>query len=149
MYLLLVKCCYNSRKYLRSICFFPVNKYKQNTSFVILYIMNWNPITQLEELNAINEASFLQKVLIFKHSTRCNISSGALNRLERNWNDENDSTKLKPYFLDLISFRAISTEIAQKWGIEHQSPQVLIIENGKCVYSSTHFDIHYDEIIAL
>ncbi len=111
--------------------------------------MNWNKLTQLEELNTINEASFSQKIMVFKHSTRCSISSGALNRLERNWNDEIDSAKIKPYYLDLIGFRAISNEISSKWGVEHQSPQVLIIENGKCIYTTTHFEINYEEITAL
>ncbi|MES2727466.1 MAG: bacillithiol system redox-active protein YtxJ [Bacteroidota bacterium] len=111
--------------------------------------MNWNQLTQVAELNTINEESNSQKILVFKHSTRCNISSSALNRLERNWNDTTDSAKLKPYYLDLIAHRDISAEIASKWNIEHESPQVLVIKNGKCIYNNSHLGIDYEELMAL
>jgi bacillithiol system protein YtxJ len=87
--------------------------------------------------------------MIFKHSTRCSISSSALNRVERNWNNEQDDVKVKPFYLDLIAYRNISNEIAKKWNIEHQSPQVLIIKKGACIYTETHMGINYEEIINL
>lgn len=109
--------------------------------------MNWNKITQISELDEINNLSLKNRILVFKHSTRCSISASALNRLERNWNNEIDDLKIIPYFLDLIAFRNISNEIASKWNIEHQSPQVLIIENGICVYNNSHMGISYEEIL--
>jgi bacillithiol system protein YtxJ len=111
--------------------------------------MEWNKLNELEQLEEINKASFEAPVMIFKHSTRCSISSSALNRVERNWNNEQDDIKVKPYYLDLISYRNVSNEIAKKWNIEHQSPQVLIIKNGTCIYTETHMAINYDEIINL
>lgn len=111
--------------------------------------MNWNQLTQLAELNTINEESNSQKILLFKHSTRCSISSGALNRLERNWNDAIDNEKLKPYYLDLIAHRDISNGIANKWNIEHESPQVLVIEKGKCIYNNSHLGIDYEELMSI
>lgn len=109
--------------------------------------MEWNKLSEIEQLEEINKASFEAPVMIFKHSTRCNISSSALNRVERNWNNEQDDVKVKPYYLDLIAYRNISNEIAKKWDIEHQSPQVLVIKNGTCIYTETHMGINYDEII--
>ena len=64
--------------------------------------MNWNKLIDISELENINNLSNVHKVLVFKHSTRCSISSSALNRLERNWKDE-DSEKLSPYYLDLLN----------------------------------------------
>jgi bacillithiol system protein YtxJ len=63
--------------------------------------MEWTELNNISQLDEINNVSNNEKVLIFKHSTRCSISSSALNRLERNWNNEKDSVKLKPYYLAL------------------------------------------------
>ncbi len=111
--------------------------------------MKWNNITSIDQLDEIMNVSNNGKVMIFKHSTRCSISSSALNRMERNWSNDVDDLKTKPFYLDLIAYRNISNEIAQKWSIEHQSPQVLIIENGKCIYNESHMGIDYNEIINL
>jgi bacillithiol system protein YtxJ len=111
--------------------------------------MEWNKLNEIEQLEDINKASFEAPIMIFKHSTRCSISSSALSRVERNWNNEVDDLKTKPFYLDLIAYRNISNEVAQKWSIEHQSPQVLIIENGKCIYNESHMGIDYNENINL
>jgi bacillithiol system protein YtxJ len=107
--------------------------------------MNWNELTQVDQLRTIIEESKTQPVVIFKHSTSCSISKTSLNRLERNWKQE-ELGAYKAYYLDLLSHRAISTAIAQKFSVEHQSPQVLIIENGKSVYDQSHLAIDYTSI---
>lgn len=107
--------------------------------------MNWNTLNKPEMLAEVKEFSKTQKVLIFKHSTSCNISSTALNRLERAWKNE-EMTHIKPYFLDLLRFREISNQIAQEFGITHQSPQVIIIENEKAIFDASHLDINYAEL---
>lgn len=110
--------------------------------------MDWNQLDNAAKLAAIKEESNTQKVLIFKHSTRCSISTMALGRLERSWKD-NEMTALKPYYLDLLNFRSISNQIAEDFGITHESPQVLVIENGQCVYHASHSDIDYKELKSL
>lgn len=107
--------------------------------------MNWIKLTALEQLEQIKEESKEHPVLIFKHSTSCSISNASLNRLERNWNPE-EVGKLKAYFLDLLSYRNISNAIAEQFNVPHQSPQVLLIEDGKAVNDWSHFDINYKEI---
>ncbi len=109
--------------------------------------MNWNKLEDAGQLAAINEESKTGKVMLFKHSTRCSISSMALNRIESNWKDS-DNQLVKPYYLDLIAHRDISNLIAEQYGVEHQSPQVLIISNGKCIYHESHNNIRYTDIIA-
>ncbi len=84
--------------------------------------------------------------MIFKHSSRCSTSRTMLDRLARKWKEE-ETSHLKPYFLDLISFREISNTIANEFDVPHESPQVLIIENGRSVYDRSHFDIDYDQIL--
>ncbi len=110
--------------------------------------MNWNKLESVDQLKTIDEESKDKKVLILKHSTRCSISSTALDRLERNWKEE-DSRKIKPYYLDLLAHRGISNEISSTYKVLHQSPQVLLIANGICIYHASHLDINYNEIMQL
>lgn len=109
--------------------------------------MNWNSLTDIAQLESIDKESQNGPVLILKHSTRCSISSAALSRLERKWQDA-DNEKIKPYYLDLLNHRDISNAIADRYQIMHQSPQALIIKDGKCVFTETHMSISYDDIIA-
>lgn len=110
--------------------------------------MLWHHLTDRSQLNALINISKEQSaqgltVLLFKHSTRCSISSMALHRLESKW----ESTSLiKPYLLDLLSYREISNEIAQIFGVEHASPQVLLIKDGQCFYDASHSNISYNAI---
>lgn len=108
--------------------------------------MNWNTIHSAADLEAIKQASHQQPVLIFKHSTRCSISATALSRLERRW-DSGRASSLMPCFLDLIAYRSVSNQIAQDFGVQHESPQVLLIYQGACVYHASHLDIAFDDII--
>lgn len=109
--------------------------------------MKWNNLTHLEELHSIQRESQQTPVIIFKHSTRCSISRTALSRLERQWNDVEMET-VKAYYLDLLSFREISNQIAGYFNVEHESPQVLVIRNGKVVFHRSHLGIDYDSIKA-
>ena len=112
--------------------------------------MNWLPIIaeqQLMDVNLLSEQSALKAVLIYKHSTRCSISSAALGRLERSW--KFSDSEVPTYFLDLLAHRDISNKIESLYGISHQSPQILLIKNGKCIYTSSHSDIYFSDIEAV
>ena len=109
--------------------------------------MNWIELKTLTQLEQLREKSKEKTALIFKHSTSCSISRTALSRLERNWNEQ-ELPQIMPYYLDLLSFRPVSNSIAESFEVEHQSPQVLIIRNGKSVYNRSHFDIDYRSIKA-
>ncbi|MCU0446974.1 MAG: bacillithiol system redox-active protein YtxJ [Microscillaceae bacterium] len=107
--------------------------------------MNWKKLDKPEILAELTELSYQQKVLIFKHSTRCAISTMALSRLERAWQND-EMTQMQPYFLDLLNYRALSNQIAEDFGVEHQSPQVLVIEKGKVVFHNSHNAISYQDL---
>ncbi|MGB0521935.1 MAG: bacillithiol system redox-active protein YtxJ [Flammeovirgaceae bacterium] len=107
--------------------------------------MNWKTINSEASLEEVKAASHKQRILIFKHSTRCSISAMALNRMERAWN-ESEMQGLTPYFLDLIAYRPISNKVAADFGVQHESPQVLVIENGECIYNTSHMGINYQEL---
>jgi bacillithiol system protein YtxJ len=102
--------------------------------------MNWTKLTDLAQLDTIDAASNTKPILIFKHSTRCSISSTALARMERGWTPEL-SAHHTAYYLDLLAHRSISNTIAQRYDLQHESPQVLVIRDGTCVYSASHLAI--------
>lgn len=97
--------------------------------------MNWNYIENLDQINEVKEKSFCKLQLIFKHSTRCIISKMALKNFE---NDFMLDGVIDVYFLDLIAYREISNKIADEFGITHQSPQILLIKDGKVIYNESH-----------
>lgn len=105
--------------------------------------INWIQLTDLSQLNEIQEISFQKPVIIFKHSTTCSISRMALKNFEREYELQN---KVEAYFLDLLNFRAISNEIAAKFNVVHQSPQLLLIKNGKSVYDVSHDGIDAEKL---
>ena len=109
--------------------------------------MNWITLKSPDQLEALRAESKNQTIVIFKHSTRCSISSMSLDRLLRNWK-QGDEEKVEPYYLDLISFRALSDQIEDEFGVEHASPQVILVKDGKAVYDNSHFGISYSEIFS-
>lgn len=111
--------------------------------------MNWNKLTTDEELQNASFLSETKPILIFKHSSRCAISDRVFENFEMEWelNSENNHEQIEPYFLDLIKYRSISNEIARKFNVVHESPQVLVIKNGKSIYAESHGYIRMEEIL--
>jgi len=105
--------------------------------------MNWILLTTEIQLHQLIEHSATKPQAIFKHSTRCSISSMAKNRLERNY----QPADIDFYFLDLLAHRALSLKIAEVLNVTHESPQVLLIKNGRCIYDESHTGISMDEIV--
>lgn len=105
----------------------------------------WQPLTQPEQLQEIVRESHEQPVLIFKHSTSWSISAAAKGKIKRQWADPGlPDTKL--YYLDLLRFRPLSTEIAQRFGVQHESPQLLLIRDGECQYNASHMGIRLSDV---
>jgi bacillithiol system protein YtxJ len=106
--------------------------------------MNWHPINSLDQLEHIKSASYITPQVIFKHSTTCSISRMALDRFERAATPE----KVDFHYLDLLNYKAISNEIASFFQVHHESPQVILIKNGECIYDESHYGIMMDELIS-
>jgi bacillithiol system protein YtxJ len=105
--------------------------------------MNWIQLTDLGQLNEISMLSNEKPVIIFKHSTRCSISRMALKQFE---NEFDLKDEVEVYLLDLLEHRDISNEIATRFNVYHQSPQLLLIKEGKSVYDVSHSDIDAGEL---
>ncbi|MBI2730320.1 MAG: bacillithiol system redox-active protein YtxJ [Sphingobacteriales bacterium] len=103
----------------------------------------WKELSDPNQLEILISDSSVKPQVIFKHSTRCNTSSVTKNRIERGF-DSNNS--LDFYLLDLIKHRNISHKVADIFKVYHESPQILLIKNGECVYDESHLAINVDEI---
>ena len=108
--------------------------------------MDWiqlNSPEQLAHIKSISSQLDTLPIAIFKHSTRCSISSMALSRLERG--ELKSTTKIPFYYLDLLAHRNLSNQIATDFGVMHESPQLLLIKNGECIYKASHSEVTYPD----
>ncbi len=103
----------------------------------------WIPLTSEEQLADI--AAQDRHSLIFKHSTRCSVSSMAkkIITLEEPLIPDGVSC----YFLDLIRYRPISDRIADIWQVRHESPQLLLVKGSQCVHHASHNAIHVADFV--
>ena len=100
----------------------------------------WMALNDLEQLKAIESKSKTKAQVIFKHSTRCGISSMVMRQFVSNYDlSEND---IDLYYLDLLSYRSISDAIAETFQVLHESPQLLVIKNGIVVRYASHSDVN-------
>jgi bacillithiol system protein YtxJ len=107
--------------------------------------MEWKTLSGSEQIDQIIQESFLKPVAIFKHSTRCSISHMAKGRLER----ELAPDGIDFYYLDLLTYRPISSAIAERFQVHHESPQIIVFKNGEVVYDESHMAIQMQEIASL
>ncbi|MBM3451602.1 MAG: bacillithiol system redox-active protein YtxJ [Bacteroidetes bacterium] len=106
----------------------------------------WKELSNENSIHQLLDESQERPILIFKHSTRCSISSMALSRFERDWDCNKD---VGLYFLDLLNFRNLSNVIADTLKVIHQSPQVIVIKKSEVVYQESHNGIDAREIAKL
>ncbi len=101
--------------------------------------IKWIPLTSLEQLKEIKAQSKKETVAIFKHSTRCGISSMVIKRFVASFDESLKDFKI--YYLDLLSYREISSEIGYEFQVLHESPQLLVIKNEEVVAHASHYEI--------
>jgi bacillithiol system protein YtxJ len=106
--------------------------------------LDWIEVSSLEELDQAIEESGDKPAVFFKHSTRCSISSMALNRFESDWKE---GTEGLLYFIDLIKNRDVSNMLSEKADVYHQSPQVIVLKDKEAIYNASHSAISATEII--
>ncbi|MDG1039587.1 MAG: bacillithiol system redox-active protein YtxJ [Polaribacter sp.] len=109
--------------------------------------VHWVSITDISQLDALTEASKAETVLIFKHSTRCGISKMVFRQFEKSF--KTFDKIITVYYLDLLNYREISDEIAARFQVFHQSPQLIVLKNGVMVANASHYDILELEYVSL
>ncbi|MEX2597764.1 MAG: bacillithiol system redox-active protein YtxJ [Salibacteraceae bacterium] len=105
----------------------------------------WQRLKAVSDLKSIDETSYQIPVAILKHSTRCSRSAFAKERLANSYHLP--TSKFAFYYLDLLQYREVSNAITRQYGIPHQSPQLIIIRNGKAVFDTSHEDISMKPLI--
>jgi bacillithiol system protein YtxJ len=107
--------------------------------------MSWKALTHAHQLDEIDKLSATRTQVLFKHSTRCSISVMSLGRLDRSTFPQD----IDFYLLDLLKYRDISNEIADRYKVYHESPQALVIKNAECILDLSHLEINMDDIIGV
>lgn len=96
-------------------------------------------LTTSRQLKELKDKSHSCSQIVFKHSTQCSLSAGAYKKLHK--------SNISPiWYLDLLSYRDISDQIAKDYMITHHSPQILIINKGQVIYDESHQAIEIDTI---
>ena len=98
-------------------------------------VLPWKNLTEVSQLSEIERLSLGKTQVIFKHSTRCGISSMVMNQFIDAFDVDSN---LDLYYLDLLNYREVSNETGYKFQVMHQSPQLLVIKNGVVVMHASH-----------
>lgn len=107
----------------------------------------WNLIESEKDLEEAIKKSYSRKIAIFKHSTSCFISKTVLKNFEKEIEEAEEHGAIL-YYLDLLAHRDISNKIAEDFGIRHESPQLIVIQNGDEVNNASHQDITLKQIVS-
>ena len=105
----------------------------------------WTDLREATQLDRLIADSDTKPQVIFKHSTRCSISRVALSRFDR-ISPTNEGAVF--HLLDLLQHRPLSQSITERFGISHESPQLLVIKKGICSYHANHLEIEPEEVFA-
>ena len=106
---------------------------------------SWNTLDSDQGLDNIIEESRIKPQLILKHSTSCSISHIAKMRLDESLDEL--QKHLDCHYLDLLRYRSISNRISNELNLHHESPQILVVNQGEVTYDESHLDISMKDII--
>ena len=106
--------------------------------------MHWIHLTGEEQLQHIVVKSQEKPQIIFKYSSHCLSSDIVLRKLQEKCCPESADF----YFLDLLTYRSLSDKVTSLFHVHHESPQVLLISDGECVYEESHLAINAAELLA-
>ena len=101
--------------------------------------IKWENLTDVSQLDEIINESDKKIIVIFKMSTRCGVSRMAFNTFENDFHYTEEEVKC--YYLDILNYRAVSNEIASRFKIIHESPQLLVLKSGRVIDNESHGNI--------
>jgi bacillithiol system protein YtxJ len=107
--------------------------------------MMWNTIESEEQFKHALDESYKVNVVLYKHSPTCGISAAALERLESGFSEQLGN-QIDLYYIDVLQSRTLSRHIADVMGVRHQSPQMLLIKDGKVIFHNSHYDVGWERI---
>ena len=93
----------------------------------------FSPVSDAAALERLFERSNTEPVLLFKHSNSCPISARAYRQMQE--------VKTPVALIVVQTDRELSREVAARTGVRHETPQALVLRNGRAVWAASHFDI--------
>lgn len=93
------------------------------------------------ELDELLRGSRERDLWLFKHSTRCGASAYALLELEKFLREHGDALDATVRLLEVPRQRELSDAVAERTGVRHQSPQLLVLRDGKVIWQASHWGI--------
>lgn len=97
-------------------------------------------ITSVEQWESWLEDSRTQPLLLLKHSTQCPISAEAFEAF-RSFADTPQAASVRTGVVTVIEHRPVSDAIAKRLQVKHESPQALLIKDGKAVWHASHWSV--------
>ncbi|TBL80297.1 bacillithiol system redox-active protein YtxJ [Paenibacillus thalictri] len=101
---------------------------------------NWKEITTVDEWNSLLEGSGEKPFVILKHSTRCPVSTNALEEYEQYLGKEPNGG-VDYYMVKVIESRPVSNQIAEDTKVTHASPQMLYIKDKAPYWNTSHWSV--------
>jgi bacillithiol system protein YtxJ len=105
--------------------------------------MHWIHLTDEDQLQKIIVRSQEKPQVIFKYSTHCYLSEVIFQRFQKKCCPEH----MDFHFFDLLAHQNISEKISETFHVVHQSPQILLIKDGECIFEESHSEISLEEIM--
>ena len=100
--------------------------------------MNFSPVSDDAALEELFSRSHTEPVLLFKHSTACPISARAYRQME--------DVKTPVSIVVVQKNRDLSRAVEERTGVRHETPQALVLRNGRAVWNASHYDITADVV---
>ena len=100
----------------------------------------FNHIDSVDQLEEVFTESNKHPVLLFKHSLTCPISADIYQEIK--------SVDGTVNLIVVQTAREVSTEVAAKTGIRHESPQAIVLKDGKAIYHASHYDVSASDVNA-
>jgi bacillithiol system protein YtxJ len=105
----------------------------------------WQKISQASQVDSIIESSSERPQLIYKHSHRCSVCFVAKGDLEQSSEDILEHADM--HFVNVVNNREASDYIASELDVRHESPQVILVDQGEVVWHASHGSIEAEEIL--
>jgi bacillithiol system protein YtxJ len=96
-------------------------------------------LEHLDDLDQLLAASSAEPILLFKHSYSCGVSAEALDELLSHLNGRINSGPVA--MVTVQTHREVSNAVSKRLGVRHETPQALLIRNGRVVWSASHFRV--------
>lgn len=102
-----------------------------------------NHFTEIDDLESLDR--FVANLngsagVVFKHSNSCGVSSRAYAEMSK--------LTLPIGIVVVQDARAVSDEVEKRWQVNHETPQVLIIKDGKALWNASHFQVKAEQVAA-